>query len=98
VVDVAFGSSPTTRGTTRRFVVDVPAQSSVEVVLDAVFPQGFGIVMANARQVSEYAPYDTWRPDPTPENACAVRFVNPRTAPPGYFESLGDAAGPCPGR
>ena len=87
VVYVAFGSSLTARGPSRQFVVDIPAQSSVEIRLDAVFPQGFGVVMAEGRQVGEHAPHDTWNPDPTPENACAFVIVTrapPRPATPSW--------------
>jgi hypothetical protein len=98
LVYVAFGSTVTARGQTRQFVVDLPAQSSVEITLDAVFPQGFGFVMAHAMQIGEHAPQDSWNPDPTPEDACAFRIVNPRAAPPRYAESLRDQAGSCPGK
>ena len=88
LVYVAFGSSLTDRGQTRRFVLDLGAQDSAEIALDAVFPEGFGFLLAHAMQISEYAPYDSWIQDPTPEDACAFVIVNPRTAPPGYAESL----------
>lgn len=96
-VSVAFGESPIARGTSRQFVVDVPAQSSVEITLDAVFPQGFGFLMAHAMQIGEHAPHESWTPDPTPEDACAFRIVNPRAAPPRYVESLGEVSG-CRGK
>lgn len=92
-VHVAFGVNPLERGTSRQFVVDVPAQSSAEIKLDAVFPQGFGFLMAQAMQMGEHSPHDSWTPDPTPEDACAFRIVNPRAAPPRYLESLGDTSG-----
>jgi hypothetical protein len=93
-VFVAFGTSATA-GTSRRFVVDVPAQNSVEITLDVVFPQGFGFLMAQAMQIGEHAPHDSWTPDPTPEDACAFRIVNPRAAPPRYLESLGGDTSGC---
>ena len=86
------------RGQSRRFVVDVPAQSSAEITLDAVFPQGFGFVGARAMQIGEHAP------DTTAgirirllEDACAFQIVNPHAAPPRYAESLG-ATSMCRGR
>ncbi|MCA1651745.1 MAG: hypothetical protein LC753_16245 [Acidobacteria bacterium] len=92
-VFVAFGVSPTEGGTSRQFVVDVPAQSSVDVSLDVVFPQGFGFLMAHAMQMSEHSPHESLTPDPTPGDACAFRIVNPRAGPPRYLESLGETSG-----
>jgi hypothetical protein len=47
---------------------------------------------AHAMQMTEHSPFENWTPDPTPEDACAFRIVNPRTAPPRYLESLGDTS------
>jgi hypothetical protein len=41
---------------------------------------------------------DSWNPDPTPDDACAFRIMNPRAAPPRYAEWLRDQAGSCPGK
>jgi len=98
LVYVTFGSALTAQGQTRQFVIDLPAQGSVDITLDAVFPQGFGFVMAHATQIGEYAPLYSWTPDPTPDDACAFRIVNPGAAPPGYAESLRDQSNPCRGK
>lgn len=96
-VTVAFAVTPIERGTSRLFVVDVPALSTTEIKLDAWFPNGYGFVMAHAMQISEHSPHESWTPDPTPEDACAFRIANPRAAPARYLESLGDTSG-CRGK
>jgi hypothetical protein len=65
----------------------------VDISLDVVFPEGFGFLVAHAMQSSEHAPHESWTIDPTPEDACAFRIVNPRAAPPRYLEALGDTSG-----
>jgi len=104
-VRVVFGASPNERGTSREFVVDLPAQSATTIKLDAAFPYGYGFVLAQAMQWSEHSPHEAATPDPTPEDACAFRIVNPRAAPPRYVDSFGDTSGcrasralPEPGR
>jgi hypothetical protein len=96
VVNVAWGADPTVRGSSRQFVVDVPAQGSAELKLQVLFPNGYGFVLAHAMQVSEHSPHESFTPDPTPHNACAARIVNARLAPARYTESLLiEAAGGC---
>ena len=98
-VYVGFTTDPTSRGTTRQFVVDIPAHKSTDLKLQVAFPNGYGFVMAHALQVSEHAPFDSWTPDPTPLNACAFRVVNSRLAGSKYVESLfAEAAGGCNGK
>jgi hypothetical protein len=97
LVLVSHGHSPTTRGTVRQFVVDIPAANSVNVTLDAQFPQGYGVLMAMALQVTEHAPSVSSTYDPTPTDACAFRLVNARGAPSGYLASFGDMSG-CAGK
>lgn len=97
-VYVTFATDPATRGTTRQFVLDIPAQQSTDVKLQVAFPNGYGFVMAHALQVTEHSPFGTWTPDPTPLNACAFRVVNGRLASK-YAESLfAEAAGGCNGK
>jgi hypothetical protein len=98
IVYVGFGSDPAARGTTRQFVVDIAAHGSAELKMQAGFPAGYGFVMAQALQIGEHSPHDSWTPDPTPEDACAFRVVNARLAPPKYTESLLAAAGGCSGQ
>ena len=96
-VHVAIATSPIDKGASRQFVVDLPAQGSTDIRVEGAFPQGYGVVQAHAIQLSEHSPYETWTPDPTPEDACAFRIVNPRAAPPKYLESIGNASG-CRGK
>lgn len=93
LVNVGFGSDPAARGTSRQFVLDIAARGSAELKMQAAFPAGYGFILANAMQVSEHSPHDSWTPDSTPEDACAFRVVNARLAPPKYTESLLAAAG-----
>jgi hypothetical protein len=98
-VYVAFTTDPKSRGTTRQFVVDIPAQGSTDLKLQVAFPNGYGFVMAHALQLSEHSPHDNPMPDPTPDNACAFRVVNSRLAGSKYVESLfAEAAGGCNGK
>jgi len=97
-VHVAFGVDPASRGTSRQFVVDIPAQQSTDLKLQVAFPNGYGFVMAFAMQLSEHSPFDNWTPDPTPLNTCAFRIVNSRLTPPKYVESLLHDAGGCNGK
>jgi hypothetical protein len=84
-------------GAVRMFVVDVPMQASVQVKLKAVFPLGYGIIAPIAMQQTEHSPFDAGVPDPTPENACAYRIVNPQLAPPTFLRSSVRPNG-CPGK
>jgi hypothetical protein len=92
-VDVTWGSDLKVRGTSRTFVVDVAAQESANLTLQAAFPTVYGYVLAHSMQVSEHSPHERWTPDPTPENACALRIVNERLAPVGYLAELVEASG-----
>lgn len=97
-VSVTFGVDPATRGATRQFVVDIPAQQSVDLKLDVAFPNGYGFVMAHALQLTEHSPSGDGIYDPTPLNACAIRVVNGHLASATYLETLLEAAGGCNGR
>jgi hypothetical protein len=96
-VTVALATNPTTKGTSREFVVDVPAQSSTDITFEAALPEGYGALLAHAMQLSEHSPHESATPDPTPEDACAFVIVNRRAAPPRYLESIVNASG-CRGR
>jgi hypothetical protein len=85
-------------GAARSFVVDVPMHASVPVKLNAVFPLGYGIIAAIAMQETQHSPFDAGVPDPTPENACAYRIVNPHLAPPHFVSSSSVRPNGCPGR
>jgi hypothetical protein len=99
LVNVTFGTDPAARGTSRQFVLDIPAHESTVLKLQAAFPSGYGFVLAHALQLTEHSPHDTWMPDPTPENACAFRVVNARLAPPKYLQTLmPEAGGGCSGK
>jgi hypothetical protein len=98
-VSVVIGSTLTADdGQTREFVVDIASQASVEVALEAAFPQGFGFVQVRTMQISEHAPHDNWIRDPAFDDDCAFSVVNPGAAPPRYAESLRDKMGPCRGK
>jgi hypothetical protein len=98
LVYITFATDLASRGTTREFVVDIPARQSITLTLQAGFPGGYGLVMAHALQLSEHSPHDSAVPDPTPENACAFRIVNRQLAPPKYVESVFAAAAGCSGQ
>ena len=96
-IHVALATSPTEKGVSRQFVVDIPANGSAEVTLQSVFPSGYGVIVVQALQLSEHSPFENWTPDPTPEDACAFRVVNPQLTPPRYIESFGADSG-CRGK
>lgn len=97
LINVSFGVDPAARGTSRQFVVDLAAQASIELTVPVAFAGGYGFVIAQAMQISDHSPHESWTADPTPEDSCAVRIVNARAAPPRYAESVFAAAG-CNGR
>jgi hypothetical protein len=80
----------------RMFVVDVPAQGVTTTTLQATFPRGYGLVSATAFQQSEHSPFESSTSDPTPEDACAYRIVNPQLTPPGLLQSPSNG-GTCRG-
>ena len=86
------------KAATRAFVVDVPARGTTAVKLQASFPQGYGVVSAVAMQgITEHSPFESSTSDPTPEDACAYRVVNPQQTPPGFLQSFPDGSG-CRGK
>lgn len=98
VVDITLGTDLGSRGTSRHFVVDIPAHESTDLKVQGAFPAGYGYVLAHALQLGEHGPHQDWVPDPTPENACAIMVANPRRAPANYLETLLIDAGGCSGQ
>jgi hypothetical protein len=98
LVNITFGVDPAKRGAARQFVVDIPAQQSVDLKLDVAFPNGYGFVMAHALQLTEHSPFGDGVYDPTPVNACALRVVNAHLASATYLETLLEEAGGCNGK
>jgi hypothetical protein len=98
LVNITFGVDPAKRGAARQFVVDIPAQQSVDLKLDVAFPNGYGFVMAHALQLTEHSPSGDGVSDPTPVNACALRVVNAHLASATYLETLLEEAGGCNGK
>jgi hypothetical protein len=92
-VHVTWGWDPKARGVSRTFLVDVAAEKSTVLTLQATFPAFYGYVVAHAQLASEHAPHEWWSPDPTPEDACAIRIVNEHLAPAGFAAAMSDAIG-----
>jgi hypothetical protein len=92
-IDVTWGWDLKARGVSRLFVVDVAAGSSSVLKVRAAFPSAYGYVLAHAMLGSEHAPHEWWSPDPTPENACAIRIVNEHLAPAGFATAMSEAIG-----
>ena len=85
-------------GATRAFVVDVPARGTAAVKLQASFPRGYGVVSAVAMQETEHSPFESSTSDPTPEDACAYRVVNPQLTPAGFLQSFFPYGSVCRGK
>jgi hypothetical protein len=83
---------------TRAFVVDVPARGTTAVKLQASFPQGYGVVSAVAMQETQHSPFESSTSDPTPEDACAYRVVNPQLTPAGFLQSFFPFGSGCRGK
>ena len=87
-VIIVAATSASDRGITRTFVVDVPRGGTREVALSLPFKAPYGFVLTQVMQISEHAPHDSWTPDPTPEDAVALRIITPEHAPKGVLASL----------
>jgi hypothetical protein len=92
---VGVGGDSTQRVLARNFVIDIPARDAKSVSLAARLQQGYGFVMAHALQAGEQSPHDAVSFDPTPEDACAIRIVNPRVAPPEFTRGIVESSAPC---
>lgn len=78
--------------------MDVPRRGHVEIKERLRFSAPYGIVLVHAMQLSEHAPFDSWNPDPTPDDAVAFRIVNLHAAPPDYAARIvKDCGGICRG-
>jgi hypothetical protein len=93
-VMVSAGSDPTSRATPPRILtVNVPGHGSTEVRVGTRLPRPYGFVVAQAIQISDMSPHDTWTFDPTPLDACAFRIVNGHLAPPDFARTLDRSSG-----
>jgi hypothetical protein len=94
---IDWGTLEDAKGERRTFVVDLPARGSAEVKLRTTFPRGYGAVSVMALQLTDHAPIDSFTSDPTPENGCAFRIVNPQLLPARYLAARAEAGG-CRGK
>ena len=86
------------RGINRQLVVDLPAFSSKTIDVELPLLNRYGTVFLQALQIGgEHGPFESWSPDPTPEDSVAFRIVNPRQAPRGYLEWVRKQCVPCRG-
>jgi hypothetical protein len=92
MISAATGVSD--RGITRSFVVDVARGGTKEIELSLPFSAPYGAVVAQVMQISEHTPHDSWNPDPTPDDAVAIRIIGPQYAPKGFAASLIQACAP----
>jgi len=87
-------SNGTERGIIRGVVIDLPAFGTKTVSVDFPLLIPYGAVVIHALQLGEHAPFESWTPDPTPEDSFAFRLVNPRQAPSGYADWIKSQCGP----
>jgi hypothetical protein len=93
-VMVSAGFDPAARGFPPRSVtVDVPANGSAAVIVGTRLPGPYGFIVAQAIQISDMSPHDTWTFDPTPLDACAFRLFNAHLGPPEYARSIDRSSG-----
>ena len=92
-VMVSAASDPASRVPTRIVAVDVPGNGSADVRVETGLPAPYGVVVAQAIQISAKSPHDTWTFDPTPLDACAFRLVNVHLAPAGYIRAIDRSSG-----
>lgn len=86
------------RGINRQLVVDLLAFASKTIDVELPLLDRYGTVFLQALQIGgEHGPFESWSPDPTPEDGVAFRIVNPRQAPPGYVEWVRKQCVPCRG-
>jgi len=93
---IGFGTGQT-RGISRQLVIDLPPHESKSIEVEFPLFTRYGFVLVHALQMGEHTPFESWSPDPTPEDSVAFRIVNPRQAPPGYVEWVKKQCGPCRG-
>jgi hypothetical protein len=79
-------------------VVDVPRRGHAVVRQVLPFSGPYGTVLVHALQGSEHGPFESFSPDPTPDDAIAFRIVNAKNAPAGYAARIArDCGGVCRG-
>jgi len=90
---VSIGTG-TERGLTRQLVIDLAPFGSKTIDLELPLLDRYATVVLLALQGTEHAPFESWAPDPTPEDSVAFRVVNPQQAPRGYVEWVKKQCGP----
>lgn len=79
-------------------IVDVPRRGHAEIKRLLPFSAPYGTILVHAMQASEHGPFESFQPDPTPDDAVAFRIVNPTKAPSGYAARIvQDCGGICRG-
>jgi hypothetical protein len=83
------------RGVNRQLVIDLPPHGSKRIDVDFPLLNRYGTVFLQALQLgAEHAPFESWSPDPTPEDSVGFRIVNPQQAPRGYTDWVKKQCGP----
>jgi hypothetical protein len=80
--------------TPRGFVVDIPARGEARVRFTQPLLSAYAVVLVHAMQISEHTAYDSWTPDPTPDDAIAFRIVNPQKAPKDFVKWVSEQCAP----
>jgi hypothetical protein len=82
-------------GMNRQLVIDLTPHGSKNIEVEFPLLYRYGAVVLQALQIGgEHGPFESWSPDPTPEDSVAFRIVNPRQAPRGYVEGVKKQCGP----
>jgi hypothetical protein len=85
-------------GMNRQLVIDLTPHGSKDIEVEFPLLYRYGAVVLQALQIGgEHGPFESWSPDPTPEDSVAFRIVNPRQAPRGYVEWVRKQCVPCRG-
>ena len=95
-ISVSIGTG-TERGLTRQLVIDLAPFGSKTIDLELPLVDRYAAVVLLTLQGTEHAPFESWAPDPTPEDSVAFRVVNLPQAPRGYVEWVKKQCGPCRG-
>jgi hypothetical protein len=86
------------RGIIHQLVVDIPPHGSKDIEVEFPLVSRYGVVVLQALQIGgEHGPFESWSPDPTPEDSVAFRIVNPRQAPRDYVDWARKQCRPCRG-
>ena len=82
-------------GMNRQLVIDLTPHGSKDIEVEFPLLYRYGAVVLQALQIGgEHGPFESWSPDPTPEDSVAFRIVNPRQAARGYVEWVKKQCGP----